>query len=109
MPPLAHHADRVAAVKKDLLPLYRRPSESALAISTTTASSGISIIDLVGDAPLVGLRRVGISSGANLVGALKIARPGSVMVVVFCDGGAQYWSERFWENPPEGASVGGTN
>lgn len=52
---------------------------------------------------------VGISSGANLAGALKIARPGAVMVVVFCDGGERYLSERFWENPPEGASVCGTN
>jgi cysteine synthase B len=52
---------------------------------------------------------VGISSGANLAGALKVARPGAVMVVVFCDGGERYLSERFWENPPEGASVCGTN
>ena len=46
---------------------------------------------------------VGISSGANLAGALKVARKGAVMVVVFCDGGERYLSERFWENPPEGA------
>jgi cysteine synthase B len=52
---------------------------------------------------------VGISSGANLAGALKVARPDAVMVVVFCDGGERYLSERFWENPPEGALVGGTN
>ncbi|MDP2318740.1 MAG: cysteine synthase family protein [Acidobacteriota bacterium] len=52
---------------------------------------------------------VGISSGANLVGALEVARPGAVIVVVFCDGGERYLSERFWENPPEGASIGGTN
>lgn len=52
---------------------------------------------------------VGISSGANLAGALKVARAGSVVVVVFCDGGERYLSERFWENPPEGASVCGTN
>ena len=52
---------------------------------------------------------VGISSGANLVGALKIARHDSVVVVVFCDGGERYLSERFWENPPEGASICGTN
>ncbi|MFA5910199.1 MAG: cysteine synthase family protein [Vicinamibacterales bacterium] len=52
---------------------------------------------------------VGISSGANLVGALEVARPGAVVVVVFCDGGERYLSERFWENPPEGASIGGTN
>ena len=52
---------------------------------------------------------VGISSGANLAGALKIARSGAVMVVVFCDGGERYLSERFWENPPEGASICGTN
>ncbi|MEO7157377.1 MAG: cysteine synthase family protein [Vicinamibacterales bacterium] len=52
---------------------------------------------------------VGISSGANLAGALKVARAGAVMVVVFCDGGERYLSERFWENPPEGASICGTN
>ena len=52
---------------------------------------------------------VGISSGANLAGALKIARQDAVMVVVFCDGGERYLSERFWENPPEGAFIGGTN
>lgn len=52
---------------------------------------------------------VGISSGANLVGALEVAHPGAVIVVVFCDGGERYLSERFWENPPEGASIGGTN
>jgi cysteine synthase B len=52
---------------------------------------------------------VGISSGANLAGALKVAGAGAVVVVVFCDGGERYLSERFWENPPEGASVCGTN
>jgi S-sulfo-L-cysteine synthase (O-acetyl-L-serine-dependent) len=52
---------------------------------------------------------VGISSGANLAGALKVARQGAVMAVVFCDGGERYLSERFWENPPEGASICGTN
>lgn len=52
---------------------------------------------------------VGISSGANLAGAFKVARAGSVVVVVFCDGGERYLSERFWENPPEGALIGGTN
>lgn len=52
---------------------------------------------------------VGISSGANLAGALKIASRGAVMVVVFCDGGERYLSERFWENPPEGVLVSGTN
>jgi cysteine synthase B len=52
---------------------------------------------------------VGISSGANLAGAFKVARKGAVMVVVFCDGGERYLSERFWENPPEGVLVSGTN
>jgi cysteine synthase B len=42
---------------------------------------------------------VGISSGANLAGALRIAKQASnaVMVVVFPDGGEKYLSERFWE------------
>ena len=36
--------------------------------------------------------------------ACKVARgKGAVMVVVFSDGGERYLSERFWENPPEGA------
>jgi S-sulfo-L-cysteine synthase (O-acetyl-L-serine-dependent) len=41
---------------------------------------------------------VGISSGANLAGALRVARDASnaVVVVVFCDGGEKYLSERFW-------------
>ncbi len=42
---------------------------------------------------------VGISSGANLAGALQVARATSnaVVVVVFCDGGEKYLSERFWD------------
>ena len=52
---------------------------------------------------------VGISSGANLAGALKVARDHAIVVVVLCDGGERYLSERFWENPPEGALIGGTN
>jgi S-sulfo-L-cysteine synthase (O-acetyl-L-serine-dependent) len=44
---------------------------------------------------------VGISSGANLAGALRVARRTSdaVIVVVFCDGGEKYLSERFWDEP----------
>ena len=52
---------------------------------------------------------VGISSGANLAGALKVAREHAIVVVVLADGGERYLSERFWENPPEGALIGGTN
>jgi S-sulfo-L-cysteine synthase (O-acetyl-L-serine-dependent) len=42
---------------------------------------------------------VGISSGANLAGALRVARETSdaVIVVIFCDGGDKYLSERFWD------------
>ena len=42
---------------------------------------------------------VGISSGANLAGALDVARRTSdaVIVVIFCDGGEKYLSERFWD------------
>jgi cysteine synthase B len=45
---------------------------------------------------------VGISSGANLAGALQAARRTSdaVFVVVFCDGGEKYLSERFWDESP---------
>jgi cysteine synthase B len=42
---------------------------------------------------------VGISSGANLAGALRVAKQASdaVVVVVFCDGGEKYLTERFWD------------
>jgi cysteine synthase B len=42
---------------------------------------------------------VGISSGANLAAALHVARRASdaVIVVVFCDGGEKYLSERLWD------------
>jgi len=42
---------------------------------------------------------VGVSSGANVVAALALARklpPNSVLVTVLCDGGERYMSERFW-------------
>ncbi|MCA1583769.1 MAG: cysteine synthase family protein [Acidobacteria bacterium] len=47
---------------------------------------------------------LGVSSGANLAGALELARhldhrrtPSPVIVVIFCDGGEKYLSERFWD------------
>jgi cysteine synthase B len=45
---------------------------------------------------------VGISSGANLAAALKVAlrSPDSVIVVIFPDGGEKYLSERFWDEAP---------
>ena len=54
---------------------------------------------------------VGISSGAALVAGLRIARAAAtgVVVMIFCDGGEKYLSERFWEQPAEGSLVGGVN
>ena len=48
---------------------------------------------------------VGISSGGNLAGALRVARTASdaVFVIIFPDGGEKYLSERFWD---EGAASG---
>ena len=43
---------------------------------------------------------VGVSSGANVYAALRLARdlpPGSTVVTILCDGGSKYLSERFWE------------
>ncbi len=40
---------------------------------------------------------VGISSGANVVAALRIAQAPAVVVTVLCDGGERYLSDRFWE------------
>jgi cysteine synthase B len=49
---------------------------------------------------------VGISSGANLAGALRVARQtaDAVVVVIFCDGGEKYLSERFWDERPGAAA-----
>jgi cysteine synthase B len=43
---------------------------------------------------------VGVSSGANVFAALRLARtlaPGAVVVTILCDGGGKYLSENFWE------------
>ena len=54
---------------------------------------------------------VGISSGAALSVGLRVASrlDAGVVVMIFCDGGEKYLSERFWEEPPEGSFVGGVN
>ncbi len=42
---------------------------------------------------------VGVSSGANVVAAVRLARslpPGSVVVTVLCDAGSRYLSDEFW-------------
>ncbi|MCA1635281.1 MAG: cysteine synthase family protein [Acidobacteria bacterium] len=43
---------------------------------------------------------VGVSSGANVFAAVRLARTlpaGSVVVTVLCDGGGRYLSEHFWD------------
>jgi S-sulfo-L-cysteine synthase (O-acetyl-L-serine-dependent) len=40
---------------------------------------------------------VGISSGANVVAATRVARGPAVVVTILCDTGDRYLSERFWE------------
>jgi S-sulfo-L-cysteine synthase (O-acetyl-L-serine-dependent) len=54
---------------------------------------------------------VGISSGAALAASLRLARMinAGVIVMIFCDGGDKYLSERFWEEPADGYLVGGVN
>jgi len=50
---------------------------------------------------------VGISSGANVAAALRVAETapeGSVVVTVLCDSGSRYSEDRFWE-PEENADV----
>jgi len=42
---------------------------------------------------------VGVSSGANVLAALRLAQnlpAGSVVVTILCDGGERYLSEDFW-------------
>ncbi|HYE16039.1 MAG TPA: pyridoxal-phosphate dependent enzyme, partial [Pyrinomonadaceae bacterium] len=47
---------------------------------------------------------VGVSSGANVLAALRCAESlaaGSVVVTVLCDGGGRYLSDEFWEEGRE--------
>lgn len=46
---------------------------------------------------------VGVSAGANVFAALRLARtlsPGATVVTVLCDGGEKYLSESFWGEQP---------
>jgi cysteine synthase B len=46
---------------------------------------------------------VGVSSGANVYAALRLARTlttGASVVTILCDGGGKYLSENFWEEQP---------
>jgi S-sulfo-L-cysteine synthase (O-acetyl-L-serine-dependent) len=44
---------------------------------------------------------VGVSSGANLVAALRVAKriKSGVVVTIFCDSGVRYLSDEFWHQP----------
>jgi cysteine synthase B len=46
---------------------------------------------------------VGISAGANVAAALRVARQleRGVVVTILCDGAAKYLSDRFWDEAPE--------
>ena len=54
---------------------------------------------------------IGISGGANLAAALRIARETSdaVIVTIFCDNGDKYLSERFWDESIKNSSLKGTS
>jgi cysteine synthase B len=46
---------------------------------------------------------VGVSAGANVAAAIRVAReagPSAVVVTVLCDGGLRYLSEPFWHDAP---------
>ena len=47
----------------------------------------------------------------SAAGARRSPAPSTpaVIVMIFCDGGEKYLSERFWEEPAEGSIVGGVN
>ena len=47
---------------------------------------------------------VGVSSGANIFAAIRVARaspPGSVVVSLLCDTGSRYVTDDFWDENPE--------
>ncbi|MEI6221672.1 MAG: cysteine synthase family protein [bacterium] len=72
----------------------------------SVASSGIEVSTEEAYATTLLLARkeglfVGISSGANVAAAIKIARtlaPGSVLVTILCDNGNRYLGDEVWSN-----------
>ena len=46
---------------------------------------------------------VGVSAGANVFAARRLARTlpaGSVVVTILCDAGSRYLADKFWEETP---------
>jgi cysteine synthase B len=54
---------------------------------------------------------VGVSSGANMLAAMKVAQrlseagSGGVVVTIFCDSAAKYLSESFWSEASHEAEI----
>ena len=80
-----------------------RRGSSARAPKTRTRSRG-------GWRPRKGCSSASRAARRSSVGLRVAARlDAGVVVMIFCDGGEKYLSERFWEEPPEGSFVGGVN
>lgn len=78
-----------------IVPGIYDPSLADLSVEVTTEDAHEMTRRLAREEGLL----VGISSGANVFAALRLARtlaPGSVVVTILCDSGEKYLSESFW-------------
>jgi cysteine synthase B len=94
-----HGLEGLKHMPSALVPGIYDPSLADEQIAIATEDAQHMVIRLAREEGLL----VGVSSGANMVAALKIAerqRQG-VVVTIFCDSAAKYLSESFWNEPTD--------
>jgi cysteine synthase B len=80
-----------------IVPGFYRPELADEQVEVATEAAHQMVLRLAREEGLL----VGVSSGANLVAAMDVARrlKEGVVVTIFCDSAAKYLSERFWNEP----------
>jgi cysteine synthase B len=91
-----HGLEGMRHVETSIVPRIYDPSLADETVTVSTEDAQAATRRLAREEGLL----VGVSSGANVLAALRYARelpPGSTVVTVLCDGGDRYLSEDFWE------------
>jgi cysteine synthase B len=92
-----HGLEGMKHMETALVPGIYDPSLADESVEVSTEDAQVMTRRLVREEGLL----VGISSGANVVAALRLARnlaPGSLVVTILCDRGDKYLSENFWQD-----------
>ncbi len=88
-----HGIEGLKHMETAIVPSIYDPSIADVDVQVDTESAIAMTRRLARDEGLL----VGVSSGANVVAALRAVTPPAVVVTVLCDGGERYLSEPFWE------------